>query len=358
MKQKMFEIYPKDKGARKIKPSEFPFAVIGLDHGHIYDQTKHLIGAGATCTHVWDSNIEKADKFAKQFGCVVAQSKNEILDNEKIKLVTSAAIPCDRANLGIEVMRSGKDYFTDKAPFTTLAQLKKVKQVVAETGMKYAVFYSERLLVESAIYAENLIKDGVIGKVVHFASFGPHRLQASARPDWFFKKTQFGGILVDIASHICDQLLIYTGATDAKVESARVVNFANPKYPEFEDYGDASITCDNGAAAYLRVDWLTPDGLGAFGDGRTFITGTEGTIEIRKYIDVARGKLGNLLFLVDKKGEQMIDCNNTTGYPFFHRFLCDCIDRTENSMSQTHAFAAAEISLQCQKVADLKLKKR
>jgi predicted dehydrogenase len=50
-------------------------------------------------------------------------------------------------------MRHGKDYFTDKCPFTTLAQLAEAREVVAQTGEKYAVYYSERLHNESAVFA-------------------------------------------------------------------------------------------------------------------------------------------------------------------------------------------------------------
>ena len=36
------------------------------------------------------------------------------------------------------VLESGKDYFTDKSPFTSLEQLSVVKEAVARTGQKYA----------------------------------------------------------------------------------------------------------------------------------------------------------------------------------------------------------------------------
>lgn len=335
-----------------VKPGEFTFAVMALDHGHINGQTNGLMEAGATCKWVWDTEPKRAEDFAKKYGCKVARSKDEVLSDKEVRLVAAAAIPCDRGPLGIEVMKAGKDYFTDKTPFTSLDQLADAKKMVAETKKKYMVYYSERLHVEAALYAGNLVKEGRLGRIVHVQGMGPHRLTAPSRPAWFFKKAQYGGILTDIGSHQVEQFLFYTGAKDGYVNSARVANYNNPAYPELEDYGDAMVTADNGATFHYRVDWLTPDGLSTWGDGRTFIVGTEGYIELRKYVDVGKGKTGNQLFLVDKKGEQHIDCNKTTGFPFFGELILDCLNRTEKAMTQEHAFKAAELCLKCQAKAE------
>src|SRR5690606_6573876 len=208
-----------------------------------------------------------------------------ILEDKEIQLVAGAAVTSERCALGMRVMDSGKDYFTDKAPFTTLEQLEMARKKVKETGKKYMVYYSERLHVESAVYAGQLIEQGAIGRVVQVIGTGPHRLNAPSRPDWFFKKEKYGGILCDIGSHQCEQFLYFTGAKDAKVLHSKVANYHNKQYPELEDFGDATLLADNGATGYFRVDWLTPDGLRTWGDGRMIILGTEGYIELRKYID-------------------------------------------------------------------------
>ena len=119
-----------------------------------------------------------------------------------------------------------------------------------------------------------------------------------------------------------------------------------------EDFGEISLTGDNGASFYSRVDWYTPDGLRAWGDGRTFILGTEGSIELRKYLDVAREAPASKLFLVNAQGEQEIDCLGQTGFPFFGRFILDCMHRTEEAMTQAHAFKAAELSMAAQAMAE------
>lgn len=343
---------PKGKPNPVVKEGEFVFAAVGLDHGHIFGQCNGLLEAGATLKWVYDPDQEKVDNFLKKFPqAQQAESLEQVLDDQEVKLVAAAAIPSERSTLGNRVMRAGKDYFTDKTPFTTLEQLEETKKVVEETGQKYMVYYSERLHVESAVFAGQLIEQGAIGKVIQVTGFGPHRLNAPSRPDWFFQKEKYGGILCDIGSHQIEQFLFYTGCEDAEVLHSKVGNYDNPDYPELEDYGDATLRGDTGATQFFRVDWFTPDGLSTWGDGRMFIVGTEGTIEIRKYVDLATDKGGNQLYLVNQEGEKHFDLNGKVGFPFFGELIKDCMYRTENAMTQKHAFKAAELCLKAQEQA-------
>jgi predicted dehydrogenase len=178
---------------------------------------------------------------------------------------------------------------------------------------------------------------------------GPHRLgPPSSRPAWFFKKAQYGGILCDIGSHQIEQFLFYAGVKDATVLASKVGNYNHPDFPELEDFGDATLVGDNGATQYFRVDWFTPDGLRSWGDGRSFILGTEGYIEQRKYLNVGTPDLGSRLFLVNKKGEQHIECTGKTGFPYFGELILDCLNRTEKAMTQEHCFKAAELCVKAQ----------
>lgn len=343
---------PQGKPSAVVKPGEFVFAAIALDHGHIYGMTNGLLEAGATLKWVYDPDPAKTEAFAKKFPQVkVARSEEEIFADPEVKLVAGAAVPSERCALGLRAMDAGKDYFTDKTPFTTLGQLEAARKKAKETGLKYMVYYSERLHVEAAIYAGQLIQQGAIGRVVQVIGFGPHRLNASQRPDWFFKMEKYGGILCDIGSHQVEQFLFYADCKDAKVVHSKVANYNNPQYPELEDFGDATLIGDNGATHYFRVDWLTPNGLGTWGDGRTTILGTDGYIELRKYIDIARDKQGDHVYLVNHEGEFHFNVHGQVGYPFFGELILDCINRTEKAMTQEHAFKAAELCLKAQEMA-------
>jgi predicted dehydrogenase len=234
---------------------------------------------------------------------------------------------------------------------TTLGQLAEARAKVAETSKKYAIYYSERLHVESAVYAGQLVADGAIGRVIQVLGTGPHRINVPSRPAWFFDRDQFGGILCDIGSHQLEQVLYFGGTDEGVITSARVANYAHKDHPGFEDFGDVTVVLGNGAVGYCRVDWFTPDGLGTWGDGRTFILGTEGYIELRKYIDVGRESTGNHVYLVDKAGEHHIPVSGQVGYPYFGQLILDCLEGTERAMTQAHAFRAAELCLQAQEQA-------
>ncbi|MEI7027105.1 Gfo/Idh/MocA family protein [Paenibacillus sp. y28] len=343
---------PQGKPQPVVGAGEFIFAAAALDHGHIYGMCNGLIEAGATLKWVYDPDPEKVRKFVEKYKEVrAASSLQEILQDPEVQLVAAAAIPSDRGPLGIQVMQHGKDYFTDKTPFTELGQLEAAKAAVQETGRKYMVYYSERLHVESAVFAGQLIHDGAIGRVVNVMGLGPHRLNAPSRPDWFFRKAQYGGILCDIGSHQIEQFLFYAGCQDARVVNSQVGNYHNKQYPELEDFGHANLIGDNGATNYFRVDWLTPNGLSTWGDGRMIILGTEGYIELRKYVDVARDKKGNQLYLVNGEGERHLELSGKVGYPFFGQLILDCLNRTEHAMTQAHAFKAAELCLVAQQQA-------
>lgn len=344
---------PQGQANAVVKPGEFVFAAAYLEHGHIYGQCNGLVEAGAELKWVYDADPKKVAAFREKFPRVqVARSFDEILGDPAVKLVAAAAVPSERGVIGCRTMQAGKDYFTDKTPFTTLEQLAEARRVAEATGRKYMVYFSERLHVECAVRAGELVHGGAIGKVVQVIGLGPHRIgPKESRPAWFYERAKYGGILCDIGSHQIEQYLFFSGATDARVTQAAIGNFANADTPEFEDFGETSLTGDNGTSNYFRVDWFTPKGLGTWGDGRTIILGTKGYIELRKYIDVARDKAGDQLFLVDDNGEQHLSLAGRVGFPFFGEFILDCLNRTERAMSQAHAFKAAELCLKAQVAA-------
>ncbi|MBQ6959505.1 MAG: Gfo/Idh/MocA family oxidoreductase [Clostridia bacterium] len=341
---------PKGKAKPVVKPGEFVFSAVRLDHGHIYGMCNGLTEAGGTLKYVYDKDPRKVEAFLKAFPqAKPARSEEEALEDRETYMIAGAAVTSQRCELGLKALAAGKDYFTDKAPFTTLDQLASAKEMVKKTNRRYMVYYSERLHVEGAVLAGYMVEQGLIGKVVNVAGFGPHRLMADRRPDWFFIKENYGGILCDIGSHQIEQYLYFAGEEDGKVISSRIANYGNPEHPQLDDFGDCAITGKNGTTNYFRVDWFTPDGLRTWGDGRTLILGTKGYIEIRKYIDVAReNEGGNHVYLVNGDGEKYVNATGVTGCPFFGQLILDSLNRTENAMTQAHAFKAAELCLQAQ----------
>lgn len=343
---------PKSKPRPVVKPGDFRFAAIGLDHGHIYGMCNGLIEAGAELVGVYDPDEAKVAQFQAVFPqAKVTSSEEEILEDDSIQLVASARVPAERCELGLRVLAHGKDYFVDKPPLTTFAQLADARRAVEESKRKYMVYYSERIHVEAAVYAGQLIQEGAIGDVLQVINLAPHRMNPGSRPAWFFDPQYYGGILVDIGSHQIEQFLYYADAKDAKVMHSAVGNLAHPEYPLFEDFGEVNLVADNGATMYFRVDWFTPDALPVWGDGRTFILGSDGYIEIRKYIDIGRDAEADHVYLVNHKVEKHIPVHGKVGFPFFGQLLIDCLERAENAMTQEHAFKVIELAIEAQQRA-------
>jgi predicted dehydrogenase len=335
-------------GAESDAPAgRIRFAAIGLNHAHIHNQVSALEGGGGQLVSFFAREPDLADAFARRYPQARrARSEREILDDPQVALVTSASIPDERAPLGIEAMRAGKDFLVDKPGAVTLEQLEEVRRVQAETRRIYSILYGERLENRATVKALALVRDGAIGRVVQTIGLGPHRVKTAPRPPWFWDRARYGGILCDVGSHQVDQFLALTGSTRAEVVASQAGNVAHPDHPGFEDFGDAMLSGDGGAG-YLRLDWLTPDGLGTWGDGRLTVLGTEGTIEVRKYVDLAGRPGGDHLFLVGQQQTRYFDCR-AEPLPFGAALVRDVLDRTETAMPQAHCFLATELALRAQ----------
>ncbi|MBN9445562.1 MAG: Gfo/Idh/MocA family oxidoreductase [Bosea sp.] len=324
------------------------FAAIGLDHRHIYHMVGGLLDAGADCAGfdpaTGDPRVLAG--FRERFPQLAEARADELLDDPTIELVVCAGIPSERGPLAIRAMRSGKDVMVDKPGVTSFEQLAAVEHAVAETGRIFSVCFSERFIVPSTIVAGKLIADGAIGRIVQTLGLGPHRLNRAIRPGWFFDKQYFGGILTDIASHQIDQFLHFTGSQDAEIVASGVGHFGSADLPDFEDFGEVLLRSDR-ASGYIRVDWFTADGLPTWGDGRLTILGTEGTIELRKYLDIAGRPGTDHLFLVDKAGTRHIDAS---GEPltYFRDLVADVTNRSERAVTQRHVFTVCRLALHAQ----------
>jgi predicted dehydrogenase len=247
-------------------------------------------------------------------------------------------------------MRAGKDVMVDKPGCTTPEDLARIRAVQAETLRIWSIDFSERFEVPSVTMAEELVQGGAIGRVVQTVGLGPHRLNRATRPNWFFDRDAYGGILTDIASHQIDQFLHFTGSQDAEITHAAVENYAHPGDPGLQDFGEIALRSDKGRG-YVRVDWFTPDALPNWGDGRLTILGTEGYIELRKYVDVAGQPGTDTLILVNGDRCEAIDARDA-GLPYFARIIADVQDRTETAMTQAHCFKVMELALQAQAMAE------
>lgn len=189
------------------------FAAFGLDHRHIFHMVGGLLVAGVACAGYCPrtSDGRVLAGFRERFPDLAEADREALLDDPSVDILVTAAVPRDRAGLAVEAMRRGKDVMADKPGVTSFEDLASVETAVRDTGRIFSICFSERFVVPSTIVADKLIADGALGRVVHTTGLGPHRLNRAIRPDWFFDRTAYGGILNDIASHQIDQFLHFTG---------------------------------------------------------------------------------------------------------------------------------------------------
>lgn len=336
-----------------IRPAAAPrlrFSVIGINHSHIYSQVGATIRGGGELVSFWAPEDDLAAGFSRRYPQAKRiTDRRQILEDPSIQLVLSSIIPNQRAPLGIEVMKHGKDYMSDKPGITTLEQLEEARRVQKETKRIYSIMYSERLENRATVRAAELVRAGAIGDVIQTSSMGPHRISPKTRPAWFFDHDSYGGILCDIGSHQFDQFLYFTQSKSADIIGSQVGNTHHPQWPGLEDFGDVTLRGDNGSG-YIQVHWFTPDGLPTWGDGRLFVTGSDGYMELRKYADIGGRPGGDHLFIVDQKGVRYIDCKNVE-LPYGRQLVDDVLNRTETAMTQEHCFMATELALRSQKNA-------
>ena len=344
------EVFVFDKFTPPALEKPFVFGVTGLAHGHIYGMVGGLLAAGATLKAIWEEDEKLLEAFLKKYpNTKVYATLEELLADEEIALIASASVPVQRAPIAIQAMKAGKDFFVDKAPLITLEQLAEVKACCKETGRKLFVYYSEFVAVEAAVYAKQLIERGVIGDVCHIDIFAPHSLSKPTRPDWFWRREDTGGILIDIGSHQFHQFLEYSGCNEATVTAARVGNYFNSDVGDgFDDFGDAMLTAANGVTGYVRIDWMSPKGIGTWGDGRVTIIGSKGYIELRKNCNLAYPHTVNNVFVGIDEGAYYESVSGKVGLSYYSNIIKDCLNRTDSAMSPEQAFNAIELAIKAQ----------
>jgi len=327
------------------------FAAVGLDHRHIYHLVAENIAAGAECAGYCPqtSDYRVLDGFRERFPQLASVERDRLLDDPSIDFIVCAAIPVDRPAIAVRAMQAGKDVMVDKPGAITDAQVVEIERVAAQTGRIFSICFSERFVVRACEAASRLVAEGAIGRVVQTTGLGPHRLNRQIRPEWFFRPETFGGILTDIASHQIDQFLHFTGRANAEIVASAVANHALPDVPAFEDFGEIMLHAGD-ASGFIRVDWYTPDGLPTWGDGRLFLLGTDGYIELRKYVDIAGRPGGDHLFLVNREGARHVDASGEK-LTYFARFQDDVRCRTASAMPDGHALAVTRLAISAQSSA-------
>jgi predicted dehydrogenase len=238
----------------------------------------------------------------------------------------------------------------DKPGVTTPDQLADVEAAARETGRIWSIALG-RLTSPAVLAALDVARSGELGRLVSLTSLAPHRLNRALRPAWFFDRDAYGGIINDIGVHSIDQFLAFadasaaSDASDATIAASTIGCFGTAP-PGFEDFAEITLRSAT-LTGTMRMDWFTPDGLPDWGDGRLFLVGTEGTLELRKNLDIEGRAGGDHMFVANRQRTRYQDCS---GLPvtYYRNFLDDVRDRTGKMLDGGRVFSVCRLALRCQ----------
>lgn len=330
--------------------------VVGIEHLHLFEMVDGLVAAGAeTVCHAAEAG-PLSDMYVGWRTESEPRSVHAVIADDSLDLVVLAGVPSSRAGIAVQALRAGRHVLAAKPAVTTLDDLALVDEAARDADRRWWVFFSERLVNRAVSESVRLVRAGAIGELVAVSGAAPHMLAPTGRPHWFFDRELSGGILCDLAAHQADQLLALAGLGSTEVVTATVANVANPDHPELQDLGRMSLrhVTDDGRVvlSHHHVDWLSPAGLGTWGDVRLVITGTGGTIEVRSNIDVAGEPGAEHLILVDGERAARVDCSGVE-LDWAQRLVADVESGSDTLVPHAHTVAACDVVLRAQAVAEI-----
>jgi len=307
-------ISPKGKGAKSMR-----LAIAGAQHFHvneILDSARSV--PGLEIAGIADFDCTVRHKIAEKYGIPSFATLDELLHSVQPDMIGCFDIPSQRAEIIAACLDRGISVLSDKPAAVTEAQLDLIRRAANRAPGSYpggfrpvfSVILSERYN-PPVVTMKKVIESGAIGEIVNFTAFRPHKLRKASRPEWFFRRATYGGILVDMAIHDIDVFHWLTGSRPVEI-TAYSANHTCPEYPEFEDNGQMLFRAQNGTVGYIKVEWLTPEAHTAHGDCRFFITGTEGSLEVSTEGDLA-AKGGKVTLCTHKAPSRNLPLESPSG---------------------------------------------
>lgn len=276
--------------------------ISGAQHFHVFDLlesiTKSESGKDIKIVSIYDSDSKICQSIAEKYQIDSFQSLNQMLEIGEPDVVACFDIPSLRADTIITCLEKGISILSDKPPAITEKQLSGIHSIIKQNKINgkakkplFSIMLSERYN-SPVVTLKKVVESGVIGEIVNFTAFRPHKLKKATRPDWMFQRETYGGILVDLAVHDLDVFHWLTGARPVEI-TAYSSNYTCPEYPGFEDNGQLFFKAENGSTGIIKVEWLAPEAHPSHGDCRYFLTGTKGSIEVKTEGDLSAkgGKL-------------------------------------------------------------------
>ncbi|OCA85969.1 hypothetical protein A8F94_14070 [Bacillus sp. FJAT-27225] len=275
-----------------MKP--YRFAVVGCRHFHILEFIDEMIKLGHQFAGIYESeNSSYRDTITNKYLVKSFGSLNDLLP-ENLDIVVCSDINSRKIDVVEWCEKHRIHIMADKPIVTSFEQYERLERVMSRNHIQVGMMLTERF---QPVFQtlKRLMDERRFGDITHISVKKPHRLGKAKREPWFFSKSLSGGIVVDLLIHDFDLLRWLTGMEATKINGYMTKNIL-PEYEDFYDVASFSVLLTNRLPVQLYADWHTPSSSWTWGDGRVFITGTEGCAELRLQGDPFIEKQSLLLY--------------------------------------------------------------
>jgi len=189
--------------------SKIGFAVIGyggMGHFHMR-QAREKLGEILDPIGTFDIK-EKRQEVARENGLRAYESRETLLCDPAIELVTVATPNDVHEEIVIDALHHGKNVICEKPVTLSTASLERMIAAAKETGKLFTV-HQNRRWDPDYLTAKRVIESGTLGRVFNIES----RVHGSrgVPGDWRALKAYGGGMLLDWGIHMLDQMLQLMG---------------------------------------------------------------------------------------------------------------------------------------------------
>ena len=227
--------------------------------------TQHLLKSDVfELAGIYDIKEERR-ALAESRGIHAYATREELLADPRIELVTIATPNDTHEEIAIAALRAGKNVISEKPVTLSMESLERMIAVAEECGKIFTVHQNRRFDVDY-LAMKQLHDSGEIGDVIRLES----RVHGSRGipSDWRGMKQYGGGMLYDWGIHLIDQVLMVLG-WDVDTVRCRMDHITNQ---EVDDGFQLEITFKSGAFAYVELGTYNFIPLPRF-----YMKGTKGT---------------------------------------------------------------------------------
>ncbi len=228
--------------------NKFGFAVIGyggMGNWHAR-KIQNEMGEYAELVGIYDIDPAKRE-LAEQRGIFAFESREELLADERIDLVTIATPNDVHKEIAVAALNAGKNVISEKPVAMNSGELEEMIACAEKNGKLFTV-HQNRRWDPDYLTVKRLLDNNSLGRIFRIES----RVQGSRGipGDWRNKPEHGGGMLFDWGIHLLDQALMMTLPRKLETVYAELTNVTNEKC---DDGFRTTLIFDDGLSFYVEV---------------------------------------------------------------------------------------------------------